>query len=305
MTTSSPSHALPETQPLTTAPRVSRDLAHRLEEIEAAAWGDLYRDLPQPVARKCGIRTRSFGTAAAVAAAEVDVLAFNRVLGLGAQSRPLTPRAVDALLDWYRAAGVRRFFVQPGPYTPPETLARLEARGFRRYNRWLKLWRDLEPPPPSRTDLRIEAAGPERGEDIARIFAASFGWPERVVPWVAARVGRPPWRHYVALDGERVVAAAALFLAPSGASMGPAATLPEARCRGAQQAFLERRLRDAADQGRGCLSVETAEPLPDRPVASLRNLLRQGFQIAYARTNWILELTAPSDAGGDGGRPGP
>lgn len=112
----------PSKAPLVTPSlQASRDLAHQLEEIEAAAWENLYRDLPGPVVRKCGIRTRSFDTAVAVGA--------------------------------------------------------------------------------------------------------------------------------------------------SGASMGPAETLPEARRRAVQQALLERHLRDAAAQGCGCLSVETAEPRPDHRVA--------------------------------------
>ena len=60
--------------------------------------------------------------------------------------------------------------------------------------------------------------------------------------------------------------------------------------RGAQSALIARRIRDAAAAGCDCLMVETAQEREDYPVPSYHNLLKFGFQVAYMRPNYILEL---------------
>lgn len=262
---------------------------HAAEAVEAAAWRSLYEDLPADVVTGCGLDLVDLGPGVAGIASRVDALAFNRVHGPELAER-LDDRALDRLIRRYREAGARRFFVQLCPGTPDLLVRRLEARGFRLYNRWVKLWRGPEPPPEASTGLRLERIGPEGAEPFGAIVRSAFGWAEPVERWMAALVGRPGWRHYLAFDGDEPVAAGGLFLAEGWAWLGPAATLPGHRRRGAQQALLERRMRDALALGARAFSVETAEDRPDRPVASYRNLVRAGFELAYARPNYLLEL---------------
>ncbi|MEZ5284925.1 MAG: hypothetical protein R2712_08965 [Vicinamibacterales bacterium] len=42
-------------------------------------------------------------------------------------------------------------------------------------------------------------------------------------------------------------------------------------------------------------TAETAEPLPDKPVASHRNYLRLGFAQDYRRQNYALTLSLPDE----------
>lgn len=275
-------------------------LIRGLEAVEAAAWSSLYRGgevtsgAPPAAAGPvgpppgCGATLLELGPAVAAAAAGVGELACNRVQGPDLD-RALAGGALDRAVAFYRDAGVRRFFVQVHPGAEA-VVPRLEARGFRPHNRWAKLYRGALPPPVVSTDLRIVTIGPERALEFGRIVHDAFGWRGPVDAWMAGLVGRPGWRHYLALDGDEPVATAGLFTDGEWAWLGPAATAAAHRGRGAQRALLARRIRDALV--RGCLhvSVETAEDRPERPVTSYRNVVRAGFRLAYLRANYLLEL---------------
>ena len=281
---------------------LSPRLIRGLEAVEAAAWSSLYRGRqngagaqapgsvpPEPPAG-CGAAVLELGPAVAVSAAGVGELACNRVQGPDLD-RALAGGALDRVVAFYRDAGVRRFFVQVPPGAEA-LVPRLEERGFRAYNRWAKLYRGAVPPPEVSTDLRIVTLGPDRALEFGRIVHDAFGWRGPVDEWMAGLVGRPGWRHYLALDGDEPVAASGLFISGEWAWLGPSATVTTERRRGAQQALLARRIRDALLRGCLHLSVETAEDRPERPVTSYRNVVRAGFRLAYARPNYLLEMDA-------------
>jgi GNAT superfamily N-acetyltransferase len=112
-----------------------------------------------------------------------------------------------------------------------------------------------------------------------------FAIPETLRPWLEALVGRPAWRLYLALDGDRPVACAAMHRHGDLATLTFAATRPEARRRGAQSALIAQRLRDAAAWGCSRVVTETDEPLPDRPNPSTSNVVRLGLPVVYVRAN--------------------
>jgi GNAT superfamily N-acetyltransferase len=96
----------------------------------------------------------------------------------------------------------------------------------------------------------------------------------------------------MAYDGGKAVSTGALFVSGEAAWLDFATTLPEYRGRGAQAALLARRIVDAAELGCRYLVVETAEDTPQRGAPSHRNMLRFGFQEAYARPNYIHTFTS-------------
>ena len=59
----------------------------------------------------------------------------------------------------------------------------------------------------------------------------------------------------------------------------------------AQAAIIRRRLIDGRRLGCELFTSETAPPLPRMPLVSFRNLRRQGFELAYLRYPWNLELS--------------
>lgn len=265
------------------------DLTRALEQVEARVWTDLYRAATPEEAETCELGVTPMGSATVLTAGLVDVLAFNRVVGLGIGT-PATEAMLNAIIEQYDTAAVPRFFVQLSPAATPAALFEwIRQRGLRHYNNWVKLFRPIGTPPAAPTDLRIEQIGPEHAANFAALATQAFGWPDTVRPWMTRIVGRPGWHHYLAFDGDTPAATAAMYVTDRYSYFGPAATHPDFRRRGAQSALIARRLRDAATLGCETLITETAEDRPDKPAPSFRNMQRAGFQVAYVRPNYICE----------------
>ena len=279
---------LPRVRPA--APTVDLPLAMVAEHeaIEETAETDWFRAGSPEIVAATGMRVEDQDSARVYFMPQVDVLIFNRAVGIGIR-QPTTEDEIDRIVARYRALGVPRFLIAISPAAKPATIESwLEARGFRRHNAWVKLHREAERMPEVATvGIRVEEIGPDRATEFGRIVQTGFSMTDVAGEWVGLTVGRSGWRHYLALDGTRPVAAAAMHLRGSWAWFGFMATLEEARGRGAQSALIARRIHDAHEAGVRWLSVETAEDTPERDAPSFRNVLRQGFRVAYLRANWL------------------
>lgn len=281
---------------MTTTEIIEYEFSVRLEQQEAAYWSEYYRKVrdsangvvPADISDELGMDFLEIGGAIAGVAANIDILAFNRVIGLGLE-QPVAEKDLDEIITFYGKSGVRRFFVQLSPAAKPENLPDiLREKGFEYYNNWVKWFREIEPLPVSNSKLRIKEIGAEEANIFAHIITTAFEWQEELKPMLKTVAGRPGWKHYLAYDGEKPVGCAALFMKGEFASLAFAATLPQHRGKGAQSALIVRRFQDAAEAGCRWMVTETAEDTPERPVASFRNMRRHGFQIAYKRANYIL-----------------
>lgn len=267
--------------------QVPLDQVRHHERMEMDYWRELYEALPGEVAKRYGAAAEPAEGALLLLAPRLDVLMFNRVLGLGLE-KPVSEAQLDGIVARYRAAGTARYFVPFSPAAEPERAREwLLARGLTRYNRWAKLERGVDSIPEARTEARIEEIGPEHAGAFGRVLREGFGLDPGLEPWLAALVGRRGWRNYLGFEGKEAVGTGSLYVKGEWASLGFAATLPRARGRGVQSALIVRRIADANAMGCRHLSVETAEDKPDKPAPSFHNLTRLGFRIAYFRDNYL------------------
>lgn len=275
-------------RPPTSAGELSpRALASILERIELEVAEDMVRAAPPDIAVAGGLGFERIGDAAVTIAGKIDVLMYNRTMGLGVENAA-TENELDAAIACLKGSGAPRFFVSVCPHAQPADLSRwLADRGLQRYNQWAKLWRDVSPPRPVTTRLLIDRIDRYQAEPFGRLASEAFELPEFVAGWMSACVGRPGWSHYIAFDRAAPVATAAMYVSGDVAYFGMAATKESHRRQGAQHALIARRIRDAAAQGCRMIVVEAAEDLPEKPAPSFRNLKRCGFQVAYMRPNWI------------------
>jgi len=134
----------------------------------------------------------------------------------------------------------------------------------------------------AQTELRIEQVGPHATWQVSEVSRLGFA-VEGMLRWWRAPLGRPGWAQFLAYDGDAAVATAALHLTPgsSTAYLCGAATLPEARGRGAQSALLAERMSLAARLG---ATYVTAKAAPGS--SSSRNLERTGFAVAGRNVRW-------------------
>lgn len=291
-----------------------------LERIEVAAWRDFYEAAPRAARERLGVQQEIVDGALVSVVAGTPVLALNRTVGIGLAGAP-RPGFLERVTEIFRRAGAPRFFVQAGPAAPFTGLkAELEATGFRHHNDWVKLYLRETPRAPLIASRRVQAAGQgaldREGPDgeavgsrggpgtefrivrvgrrhasaFGEIICACFDWPQEAIPWVAALVGRPGWYVQMAFDGSRPVATGALYLRGDEVWMDFAATLPEARRRGAQSTMIARGIAEARRRGGRLLVAETARDTEARDAPSYRNARRSAFQVAYLRPNWLRTL---------------
>jgi GNAT superfamily N-acetyltransferase len=188
----------------------------------------------------------------------------------------VTPDGIDRLIDIYRGEGVKRFFVWLSP-GPDKTLLRrwLQMRGLTRVQRtgYPTLCRDCHGPVPFKTEFAVHEVGPD---DIARAAGEVGGvmWPE-----YALSAGKPGFFHYMAFEGERPVATAALCQFESIGYLTMASTVESHRRRGAQAALIAARIAKAEAIGCSVVVAETLNMLEH----SLHNLQRAGFAQVYEK----------------------
>lgn len=271
-------------------------LVAELERSELRVWSAVYRSAPPAAVTACGLGIRDFPPAAAMWMSKIDVLACNRVLGLGLEGPP-DPKTVQEIIDTYERALVPRFLVQLAPLvTVGPTIAAVTDLGFGFYNNWVRLVRDVTSPGPSTTKLRVEEIGPELGTTFGEILCAGFGFDPALGLTVAAMVGTPGWKFYLAYLHDRPIGTALLVVDGRIGWLGFAATLPDARGHGAQSALIARRILEARTAGCEILSVETAEQTQEREAPSYRNILRAGFEVGYLRPNYLYRFQQRDEA---------
>jgi GNAT superfamily N-acetyltransferase len=200
---------------------------------------------------------------------------LNRVHWCGKESG-MGADSVARLIDLFASEGVRRFFIwlSPGP-DMDEVRGWIAQSGLSRVRRtgYSTLWCKRRAPVDFETDLDI------RQVSAADIDAARDQLGETLWPAYARSAGKDGFFHYMAFDGNRPVAIAALCIFDDLGYLMAAATKEADRKRGAQQALIARRVERAEQAGCSILVSETLYMLEH----SFRNLQRAGFEEAYEK----------------------
>jgi GNAT superfamily N-acetyltransferase len=263
------------------------DLAYWLEMAEAFAYEDSYAAASKP-GKPTEAATIRVGGAVAFGLTLIDFGFFNRVVGLGT-AQPATETDVEAASRFFLDLGLTQSVIHVAPGAgPAELVPWANARGYVEGARWVKMWRRLEDLPAPAPSLRIEPIDASRAHVFGDVCATAFEMPGALSGFVGAPVGRTRWVHYLGFDGDTPVSTSAMYLTDGVAWLGYGATLEDHRGRGWQTAMLARRLQDARDLGCRLAITETGEETEKEPVNhSYRNMVRTGFQLAYARQNWV------------------
>jgi hypothetical protein len=141
------------------------------------------------------------------------------------------------------------------------------------WTRYPTLLRETLEPPPFRSDLIVREAGED---DLAAAHAAvgDMMWGE-----YERSFGKNGFTHFMAFDGPRPVAIAALAVFEGLGYLTLATTAEGDRQRGAQSALIAARIAKARALGCTAVATETLTMLEH----SLRNLERAGFRVAYEK----------------------
>jgi GNAT superfamily N-acetyltransferase len=220
---------------------------------------------------------------------------WNKALGF---CDPITDETVSQVVEGNRETGVPVMAFALQPRVLPEDWPDVAARhGLTQGNVMVKFLGPAEPPTGVETDLRIERVGVEHAETFAHVMATGFGAPW--TPGTRAMFTTPQgfegeWSTYAAFDGDTAVGVARLLAIPDldTAYLFGAATLPDARGRGAQTALMAARMAESRDRGLSWVGADTwAELLPDHPNPSQHNMVRTGLTEVHQRPNWVWKAS--------------
>lgn len=260
------------------------------EQNEIAAWRPAYQG-----DKDNAVRAIEFDGVFCGAMNQVDILAFNRAQGLGLKT-PISDAALMKIIEFYKQAGVGRFFLSVSPKCiNKKNAASLKNNGFLLYNHWVKLYRQLSGSvAPVDTRVAVRQINPDEGSLYGKLIVEAFDWPETLGNVFSRTVGQSGYVHFFAEIDKKPIAAGALYMDKFFASMVIAGTLAPFRGLGAQSALLARRLETATGAGCRFIFAETAREHHYKPVPSYRNMVRFGFRTLYLRPNYIYYFSGLS-----------
>lgn len=212
---------------------------------------------------------------------------LNAVEGVTDQSVGALPAMLERFPDSCRPA-----IIATSP--SPELTEWLLGEGYEPAPaRPLACWRpgiDLSGAPTSADQWRIREISTTEEPVFLDLLEIGYDASGEVRALIRAEHALPMVRGFMAFRDDRPVAAAAVSLHATGAVLGGAATVPEARGAGAQRALLVHRMRLVESLG---VPMAAATATPGTP--SLRNLARVGFTIVE-RTAWSFNRRVDSRA---------
>ena len=270
----------------------AHEAAALADQVEAAAFAELFAAAPTPLVERLGLSVRTIAGATALFAPGMPTTMFNRVIGLGLE-RPATADDLAALRQAYAATGSQAYWLHWNPLAEPVGGADwIAAQGFTTAARrsWAKMLRDASPPPQVETTLDVALTGANQVGATAAAIAKAFGMPPFMGDWLGALYGRPDWRVYSIADDGQVVGGACLFTATIAGQrvgwLGMGAVLASHRRRGGQRAAMALRIADAAAAGCCWAATETGEAIGDEANPSLSNMQHLGFACVASRLNF-------------------
>lgn len=233
-----------------------------------------------------GVVLRQIGDAWCFYASTMPWPSFNTVRGVHSQDIGL----LDEMIGFYKELGRKPHFEIVPSLADRPLLQALSERGFYQsgYHTSMYLIPEQEGGhyrAEAAEHIRIDELREDEFELYATIHCLGTGLPEDGIPSVAANnsvlYNRPGWTFYIARVDDKPAAVGVMHIHNGVASLTFAATLPEYRRQGLQQALLRRRILEAANKGCELIVSQCAFLSP-----SHRNMERIGMQIGYIRSNW-------------------
>ena len=266
-------------------------LSQRLERTEARSNADFVetRRRLQPESGATWIEVA--GTYAMFDGIESPL---TQTFGLG-MFEDVTDEHLDELEQFFVERGAPVFH-EVSPMTDQSLMGLLSDRGYRPIELTSVMYLELDGAfrihSPAEENPRLKTRFIDESDADLWAATAAAGWADeqpqfvdflRAIGTIAARTkGAKPM--LAELDG-KPVASAGFQIYDDVCILAGAATIPEARRQGAQNALLKARLRFGADHG--CrLAMMCAAPGSQ----SQKNAQRNGFNIAYTRTKWHLTV---------------
>lgn len=270
---------------------LSTEFIKDIENQESLYWSEYYLCCTKRIQGSLSASMNIVEGAVCCAMPVTDTLAFNRVIGIG-MDYPINNDQLEEIKKFYKQVGAKRFMIQVSPIAQPNNFDEiLKENGFVHHNNWAKLYKEIDAKlPEQQTQIKIESLELRSIDEFDEVIHESFLFEEGAHKLISQTYKRPGWKHYLAREEGKPVAAASLFMCGKYASLAIAGTIPNARGKGVQSALITKRINDAVDAGCEYIVVETSEDKQEKPSSSFRNMQRFGFELAYLRPNYVYQF---------------
>jgi hypothetical protein len=268
--------------------------AAAIEAVEARAWADLVAACPPRHAARIGLEARWAGPVLVVGCpgGGFDRGLFNRPIGLGVLA-PATRSAVAEIASGLAASGAIRFMLVSQPQCAPAEYPRwLAELGLEPRGSWDRVVRDGAPfalaaDGAGGREFAVSLVGPDAVEEWSELLVGAYRVDAG--PWLRALHGRPGWRHYLAYEQGRPVAARSMYVPGPGAVAflavdGPVPGVMTADYQ-PDAAILARIVEDGVRLGVAGFAADIEAPAPGRDTPAYSTFARLGFRIPYTRTH--------------------
>lgn len=271
-----------------------------LERVAQMFRRDMWESVVEEAVSESGIEVESFGPVLASAFGELpEITPLNQIQG-AAEPGAISGGYLAEAIEWMRSKEVdyRVFVAEQRPGTE-EAEAWLGTRGYERGDGWVTFVRDASPPNlPHNPHIKLWRLGNQEidGEGLSAIVSQAMDLPLTAETLFFSLPQRERWHCYTAsiVPDERVVATASMLMYEGVAQFGPGNTLEHARGRGCNTELLRRRIADAREAGCHTIFAEVWDCQPERFSTVGRNLMRAGFEQAYAVRNWQRPALHPA-----------
>ncbi|MCH7603304.1 MAG: GNAT family N-acetyltransferase [Planctomycetes bacterium] len=182
---------------------------------------------------------------------------YTNLVGIAEADVEIADETIDRVIDEFRGRN-QMFGWLIGPRTPPDLAARLEAKGFSRFEEFAGLaLMDLNRPVATGDGITIHEAGPEDERQFASLLSAAFGLPPEMVEFLCrilyfAETDIRCRNYFAYRPGvDEPIGVASTIDDPNSPTiiLGGSAVLEAHRGMGAYKALVARRLADALAEG--------------------------------------------------------
>ena len=263
----------------------SANLVREIEESEMEYMIDRMEAIQSRPGNPEGIEVKRFGSAVCYYSKTMPWPSFNRVKGLRSEDAS----QLDAIIDFYQSRDRKAQFEIVPSFVDQNLLKSMAERGYYQSGFHNSLY--MEPrlfgvnEAVDSASIRIEDLQEDQFELYAAIHCRGFGLPDSGIAPVAQNnkvlFERPGWRFFLAYYEAIPAAVGVMFMKDRTASLTFAATLPEFRGKGLQQALLKHRVAEAYRNDCGLVVGQCAFLSQ-----SHRNMERIGMKLGYVRTTW-------------------
>jgi hypothetical protein len=287
-------HASKETASHIEDMQVDLGAAAAIEAAEARAWCDMYAAAPPDFAQAAGIGATEVAGALVLRWAATGRRYFSRTVGLGV-AEPLTPAALDEILDGYAAAGIDMFLIQSLPHCRPAAYDDwLRERGLEVFDAQDRIVRGggrLAVDDGASDDRhfvceRVTVQTSEEWSDfLQRVYRLDTG------PWMGQLIERDGWHQYVAREEGEIVAARGMYICPDGmAWLGmdgpvPGVMTDDYEPDAALCAFI---VADGLARGAQGFLADIEAPSEHRDTRAYEVFAALGFAVPYTRTHYAV-----------------